>query len=79
MSRLVLWLPVVHALFFGLLAGGWYLGRLGRWWISAMLSIWCASFLLLPLVAPGFLLFSGCVALLDVVLVLKVFQSDIPL
>ena len=66
-----------QVLFFILLAAGGYLGRLARRTILTFLAAWLAALLvawLVPLMAP---LFTAYVALVDVVLILVIFKSDI--
>lgn len=66
-----------QALFFILLAVGWYMGRLWGRRIVGFLAAWLAGNVaahLFPVVGP---LFTAYVALLDVALILVVFKGDI--
>ena len=87
MNRVQLVLPLVHLGFFALLALGWYWGELTGRWIRTTAGLWLGAIGILWLLGSGsfgapetdtrWFLFSGIVALLDIVLVLKVFKGDI--
>ena len=70
--------PVAVWGFWILLGLGWYLGELQTKGIIVFIALWVAGLFLAPLVFNG-LLFVPYIALLDIALVLAVFQGDVRL
>lgn len=66
-----------QALFFILLAVGWYMGRLWGRRIAGFLVAWLAGNVAAHLFPAAGPLFTAYVALLDVALILIVFRGDI--
>ena len=64
--------------FWILLIVGVAYGELGKKWVGAMVALWLAGYVGLPRISMfGGLLITSYVAVLDIVLVFKVFKGDI--
>jgi hypothetical protein len=66
-----------HAVFFVVLAVGWWLGELSSRRVGLFLALYVAAIAASPLVAGGVFWLTAFVALIDVVLILLVVKSDI--
>jgi hypothetical protein len=68
-----------HAAFWLLLFYGWLSEDLSARGVVIFVLAWSAGLLLLPYMPYGDALFSPCVALLDIALVLTIFKGDLRL
>ena len=66
-----------HAVFFVVLAAGWWLGELSGRQIALFLGLWLLALAVATVLPGGALWMTASVALLDIVLVLMVFKGDI--
>ena len=66
-----------HVVFWAVLAAGWYMAELSYRQIGIALGLWIAAITLVPMAPYGGLWMTAIVALMDVVLILKVFKGDI--
>ena len=66
-----------HAIFFAMLAAGYWLGELTVRRIAWFFGIWLAAVLILPLAPYGILWATAVVAVMDIVLILMIFKRDI--
>ena len=66
-----------HVVFWAVLVGGWYMAELSNRQVGIALGIWAICVFLVPSLPGGGLWMTAIVALMDVVLILKVFKGDI--
>jgi hypothetical protein len=70
---------VAHLAFWILLLYGWWWDKLGPRGIVVFLFLWVAALFGLPYLPYGAALFLSFVAVLDIALVLVIFEGDVPL
>ena len=66
-----------HAVFFVVLAAGWWLSELSGRQIALFLGLWLVALTVAAVVPGGALWMTASVAVLDIVLILMVFKGDI--
>jgi hypothetical protein len=70
---------IAHVAFWILLLYGWWWDKLGARRFVVFLCLWVMAFFGLPYLPLGAALFSSFVAVLDIALVLVIFEGDVPL
>ena len=70
---------IAEIVFWGALSIGWFSGELGPRLTVVFVLVWLASYAGSSYVPQGDYLFPSLVALLDIILVLVIFKSDIRL
>jgi hypothetical protein len=70
---------IAHVTFWLMLAYGWFWDELGPVSVGIFVVLWLSGYFGLPYLPNGAAMFSSCVAVLDVVLVLMVFKEDLKL
>lgn len=68
---------ITHIVFFALLGGGWWMGRLSSWTVAILLILWVVGMLASASWPGGSYFFLAAVAIVDVILILRVVGHDI--
>lgn len=70
---------IAHVAFWLLLAYGWLVDEISPAGAAVFLALWAGGFFGLPLLPPGAALLAPYVAVLDIVLVFRIFGGDVRL
>ena len=66
-----------HVVFWAVLVAGWYMAELSNRQIGICLAVWFVAIIVVPMWPYGAYWMTAIVAIMDVVLILKVFKGDI--